>query len=852
MLKKLFNKLKNGNNKGSSFVVVVVTTTFIALITTAILSLVMMFCKRSMIANRSTNEFYNVEKALDQVKQGITDMASINLQQAYEETVADMVYYDVNEGVYKSKTNEQANKEFKEKFYSKMKDCYGGDSATADTMAIYSTFKTYFSEDDLNVMLTDPSVAGGELSSYAFNRITDDTNQTITITGLYFKTKDTALTNGYQQTLYTDITIDVPDVTINFINNNSDIDTILQFWAIADDGIDISSNNSVKFTGNIYAGVAWDENQITLNTKYKETQQELINKKDFGLVNSGILVSSSSKSGTSVIFNCDKLITGGNIVADNGSSITFHGVGANQDNEIWCRNIVTSQSDNELNKASIYGSGNMYVYDDLEVNAKESYVALSGKFTGYNYGTFGSNSVSTTGEEDDVFATGASDVYGKHYNSSSIIINGEDSTLEMTNLSSLTIAGRSYIDYSNGQSSYVTGESMSIRANQLAYVVPKSMLKYDSKTQKMVLDYATVDAQTQAFLNGLLDNSLDVYPTITGSEDAVREKTYYFFFKDTNSGLTATEKAYKYIAWYTGDSNPYRDYSGDVYDIEGNKYNNGTTVQGVRAVTINNNGGTEVLSNGAITLKSFAKNSENEIVSSDKGVEVQIEGTLSPKFSQIQSDSINNYSDLRTLLRYKKADDSITSDESPIIRYLNLIDGSNNLSSTAKDLVTACKAINGKNNKMIIDYLIDKDTTKTSDNYKVVVSDEDYVLDLDEDFKGIIICTDNVTIKNSTASNKTISGIIICGGKIIIDSSSVGPITIQASADVVQAILDNGVSTEGGTIYQIAPLFNIKINTINSGDITDPNAVQVDEDKVLRDFDCSTIVGYENWKKSKE
>ncbi len=111
----------------------------------------------------------------------------------------------------------------------------------------------------------------------------------------------------------------------------------------------------------------------------------------------------------------ESIVTAGNVEVT-GSGSSFH---VATDSTLWADGILVDSSELEL-------LGNAYVKDDLTVQGTESVVELSGAYYGYGY-----QSVSTG-------AVGPAD-------SSSILINGSLTELDMSGLTRLVLAGQAYI-----------------------------------------------------------------------------------------------------------------------------------------------------------------------------------------------------------------------------------------------------------------------------------------------------------------------------------------------------------------------------------------------------------------------
>ena len=224
---------------------------------------------------------------------------------------------------------------------------------------------------------------------------------------------------GYFDEITTDIKITCPDVPTDTIPTPTD--TIMLFHQ----GIEVNSTKGATVRGDAYVGA--DENGNAL-----------------------LLQDSSSLKIMSPIEAAIK----GEIKTIQNNRLTLcssHTTGAAEDwaNKIYTENINLGKS----TVASIIGR--IYVLDDLEVNGSNTSVTLKGDYWGYSHGN-----------------TKASD-------SSSININGANTTLNITELQSLTLAGASYIDvhviesgsYETNTGELSMGESFSVKSNQIAYLV---------------------------------------------------------------------------------------------------------------------------------------------------------------------------------------------------------------------------------------------------------------------------------------------------------------------------------------------------------------------------------------------
>ncbi len=208
--------------------------------------------------------------------------------------------------------------------------------------------------------------------------------------------------------------------------------------------------------------------------------------------NGGVSVELGSKLS---ITEGDLTCKGDIVTADAGNTAFVFGAGGN---DLWSRGIKAGQS------SSINISGNCRVEDDLVVNAK-SKVSLSGSYLGF----------------------GESKTNAKK--SSSIIVNsiatGEPASLDLKGLTNLTLAGLSFINPSS-QTPVMMGQSLSVKSDQLAYLVPAGCISVPQGTEMLssgnpllytgaAVQNLTVNTDTILWKIGETERRLSYYTTET-------------------------------------------------------------------------------------------------------------------------------------------------------------------------------------------------------------------------------------------------------------------------------------------------------------------------------------------------
>ena len=150
---------------------------------------------------------------------------------------------------------------------------------------------------------------------------------------------------------------------------------------------------------------------------------------------------------------------------DNGS-LSIYGKNGSQTakSEVWTDNIVLDgyskvTKDTTTKKVTYKGAdaimkADLYVKDDTELNASGSTFQLSGDYFGYGDSTEKDDRkftpvVDAKNFQIEVTSNGKTKTENRgHYNSSAIIVNGEQSTLNLAQTKTLFLAGRTYIELS--------------------------------------------------------------------------------------------------------------------------------------------------------------------------------------------------------------------------------------------------------------------------------------------------------------------------------------------------------------------------------------------------------------------
>lgn len=570
-MKKIKKILKKLNNQGSSVVMVVAALGFIGIIVGALLMAAGYTYKQKLQDLNARDNFYYVEQAMNEIYAGVGSKTAANMQEAYIYTIENMVYFDLQTGTYRNRTDEEANLMFKEKFMELLSNNPDFvDSAIADSLSMYITNSSVVLDASRLYVERDYDV-DGKVKSITIK------NVTLTRTANYNRSQ----ANGaYTQRLSTDIVIGEPDFNVAFNSSTSGYSNLFQFATVADMGLEVNqtAGNTLTISGNVYAGsdyynkkynestykagvddssktftgtysgesVSYDHGSVTskryvegaspVNT-YFNSYSTLNDPENAGLrdyydgvnqrsANSGIYI-----NGSTVSILADTVIVPGTIAVMNSGNLSIYGKSgtATSESEIWTDNIVLDGTSRKITTQTVTGQpqinyqgatalirADVFVKDDTEINATGATFQLKGSYYGYGDSTAKDERdfIPTVLTENFQITNADGTVENRgHYNSSAIIVNGEHSLLNLEDTNTIYLAGRSYIELSkqidqvetvesneNGRTEtvirqtytytpmsadnllttaendtvyirdYKTGESISLKSNQKAYI----------------------------------------------------------------------------------------------------------------------------------------------------------------------------------------------------------------------------------------------------------------------------------------------------------------------------------------------------------------------------------------------
>lgn len=602
---------------------------------------------------------------------------------------------------------------------------------------------------DINILksyLSDKNKENRTVNLSCGNVYVDKTNYRLILKDLHIEYKTT---EGYQSRMQMDFVIKVPDTRFE---NPGFYLTLGDYSIITDNYLTNAQGMASKINGSVYAG------------------NGIVAKGDGSIIN----------------FVSDNIVTRKTITSETGGGINISG----KDDmcKVWADTIKTSNTSSEstLPTKLTITNGKCYVKNDLVLDAKNNnYVSITGDYYG-----FGNNG----------------DVPNE---SSAIIINGRKSTLDLTGISSMMLAGRAYIDAdpSNPSNGVLMGESLSVKGNQVAYLVPGEYVRGGS------------NPTTNQTSLGPNDLEVDFRPKDSRKFiDSDAYKTYIDTYKAMYDGKEIEEIENGSILQYLNINN--------------------STVGYKKIVVINNALQQETYYYLEFRSEKLANKYFSEYYKANK--ERIDERTRLYVDSIKLSDDLNMYTIVGNLTSYdqssKQADVIYKEEPSNVAATCNLY--SNQYKNMIYNLYES-GAVNAptENSSLFEKYI---DTTELSKLTESVPE----VFELDSNTKAIFINNPNNAFSiRSQFSNAYGSGIIVATGEVIVDKNFKGTIISKGE---IKFSGGNELTADKYTVYQLLIPSNTSVikyfrelsSAMASGSGNSQQKINIHE-----------LVGVENWKK---
>lgn len=429
---------KRRDNRGSAIVIVIIAMAMIGILATTMLWMAYMNYMIKVADIRNKNSFYTAEEVVEQVMSGLRRESAEAVGIAYRDVLANWDNLDseaARSNVFMTT--------YLDTLVDRLKDPARG-SAFYDRKIL----EAYVDAANFPRGVANPAggvdVAAWDNGGPVTEPPSDSVMEIVNSNSIILKNVYVSCTDSDDRVsiVQTDICLDVPKLVFE---NSGSIDALYQYSLIGNKGIDVHVPGALRTEGSIYAGT--DENG-----------------------KGGLQIGRDTAAATQMTMeNALRVISRGDIKVDRVSSLLVRDV-LGQDNRVYAKNI-------SLYSATASLDSKVYVANDLTLDGVGSRVALTKEYYGYG------NAVSNGLPGEAAIDSSAS---------SAIIINGKDSTVDMSSVTRLLIAGHSYIgqDATSTEAAYnkaqieaglppstprtpvMMGESIAVKGGQVAYLVP--------------------------------------------------------------------------------------------------------------------------------------------------------------------------------------------------------------------------------------------------------------------------------------------------------------------------------------------------------------------------------------------
>ena len=452
-------------NKGFSLITVIITIAFIGILGLLVLYLALQNFNMKITGIKGKDSFYTAEQALEEIRLGLQQDVGEAMSAAYIKVMED---YNKQSSSSDEVLDELRQKAFETAFLQELTSRLrqsGKDGASDLPLGQYSMdyLRSYV---DLEKM--DDFDAAAETLIVTTPEGKNPVLKSDPKSGLLLKNLKVIYVDakGYASIIETDIRLGIPKIQFP---TPSTLPDLMNMVVVAQGGIVCKSAENVGISaghtsimGSIFAGNLKDgsESSEKSHTSIKVEK------------NAALAISSG-----------DKVVTEGEVSVDEQGSFSA-GAGVT----LWTQGI-------RMTEGNVTLDGTTYVADDLTVekNAKSgdgSQVKIAGEYYGFGSPDSAKKSKNYTqsGQSVENDTPRLYDHSSDADLSSSIVINGRNTTIDLSAVKKFLLAGRSYIAVSGVKGSSKTansdvmlGESLSVKGSQLAYLVPAALLKTGSE-----------------------------------------------------------------------------------------------------------------------------------------------------------------------------------------------------------------------------------------------------------------------------------------------------------------------------------------------------------------------------------
>jgi hypothetical protein len=736
----LFRKLRKAR-EGSSMVTVIIGVMFLAAVGLIALTVATHYVTAVYEDRNSTDNFYQAEGILEEVKTGIVQYASESADEAYR--------YIMNHYLEQSTENKKSQfaKMYLELLSRKLRGTKTQESefATIFTDDFFKNFDTKYLNKEMSCgsasanvnsirklsaansnAVTMSAIYGTSTEEY-FYEIQKDSKKgySLTLKNLRVEYTDES---GYESSIDTGIVITVPDYKFQ---GDSTLNEISSYVSISDDTLTAGAYVKTDVTGNVYAGKALSASDTA---------------------NQGIKLDKYAN----VKFNSQKIISRGNLDVLPGTTVDISGESGAA--ELWLNNIRMTYDGNSssalLDDTNFTMNANAYIANDLDIATNNCNVKLKGKYYGYSYN-----------KENDANDSAQISAY-----SSAILINGKNTTLDADALEKLILAGRTFVSRNDddgnlmSESDIMMGESIAVKSNQVAYLVPDEYITFSdgsdeghnpvNETQivneeKMAEDLLAADVFKDSKNKSLLNETSPFTANYYSSADG--EPKYRYYFLNFKNAKAANTYFANYYAGTSIDEDGYTYTNQSVLSERAKVYISGTDMSGLKLSPTLFLAAGNIIQNYNDTSGSIAKNGDEYFDGSGNPKEDLLRDgrTMGCEYVGLQKSLIASGS-----TGSMRLDDS----EEPLVSG-TIIDSSKIASSDTKSVPAEYTPDTTGAKIQIIK--AGSGETEVSIDKGLVIAGEDVNVKVEKNFTGLILSAGKVTIPQNMNLNMKADSVLI-------------------------------------------------------------------------------------------
>ena len=487
------------DNKGSAIVMVLVAIAFVSIMGSMVMYSTFYNYKMKVVDRSAKDTFYSADLAMEEIRVGLKkDVAQI-FSKAYSETLENFT---------------EENREGKNAYFI---NTYRQE--LIDFLRTSSNSQKY-EVSILQGYLTNAAVNIGEYGAFI-----DSTTSAMLPYTDGIRLKDVRLTytdrEGYVSIIETDFLLPYPNLGLGDTYEFPDID---EYCLIANRKFEIKgvpeNKNSIYMKGSVYGGKEGVVIGPRVTMLVQSEEEELENGRRDKFITDGEIILGNMDNGatsyTPVFMTSENISLWASGVELNGTKtpaeVTVSGsnywrdffrnlLGINGGIEEtifnaaweWLRQAfpwlpgMNTETTTEVENNNLMLMGESYIQDDITISASDAKVHLGGTYTGFGNTTT------------------------KAKNSSSIIINGSNATIDMSELDELNLGGNTYIGTSKLNVADVAeagrknedvkmGNAVASKIEQLAYLVPAECVGFDVVNGKTVVGKNPVNVKDESYV----------------------------------------------------------------------------------------------------------------------------------------------------------------------------------------------------------------------------------------------------------------------------------------------------------------------------------------------------------------